>query len=333
MGPNLLQRAGLLPFVYLDLPMGANRRRRAKPALMSLFARVYGRKLRQVLAGFDLVHTFNVEYLGSACIAVAGEIGVPCVATPQIHPGRWLDDAFTMGLLAQCDFVFAALEYDRRFMIEHGVPEDKVQAVGAPFDSLARGDASAFRRYLGLDTQPLVCFVGVKRPYKGYNKLLKAAPLVWQEFPETRFVFIGSRTRHSEKRFSRIADPRILEFGHVDAWEKNGALASCDIFCLPSASESFGIVFLEAWHMGKPVIAADIPACRELVGGCAGGLTVPQTPQAISEAIITLLSQPRQREQMAARGREAAGRYTIEQVTRRIQQVYYSLGAGTIRRG
>jgi glycosyltransferase involved in cell wall biosynthesis len=175
--------------------------------------------------------------------------------------------------------------------------------------------------------------MGVKRAYKGYDRLLQSSSHVWRTHPETRFVFVGSRTEHSEALFAQVRDPRIIELGHVDLETKNGALAACDIFCLPSLSESFGIVFLEAWHVGKPVISADIPSSVELVGGSGGGLAVPQSVEAIGEAIVTLLNDPQQRAQMAANGRQVAQQYTIERIGERVQQVYDRLLNGAVPNG
>jgi phosphatidylinositol alpha-1,6-mannosyltransferase len=323
--PGWLKRARLAPLAVLCVPRGARIKRRLRPILDRYYTWVWSRTLREKLAQFDLVHVFKPIYLGGACMDAARAMGIPCVCTPNIHIGQWLDDPFTMHRLSECDFVFSALECDRLYMIAHGVAAAKTQAVGVPFDASCQGDGAAFRRRFGLGSDPLVCFVGVKRAGKGYEKLLEAAPLVWNALPKTRFVLLGLHTEHSKVALSQAGDPRILDFGHVPAQDKHDALAACDVFCLPSTAESFGIVFLEAWHFGKPVIAGDIPSSRELIAGTGGGLSVPQTSKEIADAIVRLLRHPAERQRMGRSGFMAAQQYTAEKVGSRIRRIYEDL--------
>ena len=70
--------------------------------------------------------------------------------------------------------------------------------------------------------------------------------------------------------------------------EKEIIFAAADLFCMPSISESFGLVYLEAWHKKKPVIAANIPAVKELIGD--GGMLVEYGNQKqLSKLIVEIL--------------------------------------------
>jgi len=62
----------------------------------------------------------------------------------------------------------------------------------------------------------------------------------------------------------------ILNLGRIPTKDKNIAFAACDIFCMPSNSDSFGVVYLEAWKYKKPIVALDLPLMKELFSG--GGL-------------------------------------------------------------
>ena len=129
---------------------------------------------------------------------------------------------------------------------------------------------------------------------------------------------------------SGMSDSRILEFGHLEIQEKNDALAACDVFCLPSVSESFGIALIEAWHFGKPVVACDIPSSRELINACDGGLIVAQEPERIGAAILTLLRDPGRIRLTGLRGREMIKRYAANEVAAGIQKVYDALVVGAL---
>ena len=117
-------------------------------------------------------------------------------------------------------------------------------------------DGPSFRQRHGLGQFPVVLFVGQKLAYKGYRQIVEAAaPLVWAGVPDARFVFVGPRNPDSISVFERVSDPRVLELPAVDLEEKTSALAACDVFCMPSMQESLGVVYLEAWSLGKPVVA------------------------------------------------------------------------------
>jgi phosphatidylinositol alpha-1,6-mannosyltransferase len=326
--PELGDRMRLLPSVALYMPVRGEARYWVREMVMRHFSRVYRRRLRAILAEFDLVHSFNLDFLGRASIDAARELSLPCVATSLVHPGWWLDDEFSVRLLAKCDFVFATLDHEREFLLEKGLQPERVAAIGVPFNDRATGDGAAFRQQTGLAGEEIVCFVGVKRPHKGYKLLLEAAPAVWSRFPEARFVFLGSRTAESGDIFGKVTDPRILEMDHVTAQVKNDALAACDVFCLPSKSESFGIVFLEAWHFGKAVVAGDTAATRQLIESSGGGVLVPHDAGAVADGIGALLDNRHVRASMGEQGWRYARNYTAAQFAHRVDEVYKTLLSG-----
>jgi glycosyltransferase involved in cell wall biosynthesis len=85
--------------------------------------------------------------------------------------------------------------------------------------------------------------------------------------------------------------------------EKADAIAGCDIFCLPSAHESFGIVYVDAWSYSKPVVCGTAPACREFISDGQTGLWANQVPEKLAEKLITLLQNQALRETMGAAGK------------------------------
>lgn len=86
--------------------------------------------------------------------------------------------------------------------------------------------------------------------------------------------------------------PQILNLDDLPEGEKQDALAACDVLCVPSEGESFGMVYYEAWAYKKPVVALDLPVLRETIGSPGGGLLCNAEPQSIANALIQLLSNP-----------------------------------------
>ena len=167
-------------------------------------------------------------------------------------------------------------------------------------------------------------FIGRKERYKGYIQLLDSTELVWREFPETRFIFIGIQGWYSTfvDDFARYRDERILDFENASVELKRAALDACDAFAMPSVHESFGIPFLEAWSFEKPVIAGDIPTSREVIAHGVDGLCVPQRRDAIAGAILQLLHDPALRRRMGRAGRSKVAHYSWRRTLDLTEETY-----------
>jgi glycosyltransferase involved in cell wall biosynthesis len=188
-------------------------------------------------------------------------------------------------------------------------------------------DPDGFRRRHGLGRAPVVLYVGRMMPQKGARAVLKAAELVWECHPETRFVFLGPATVESPAWFSRT-DERILHLGPVSLQEKADALSACDLFCMPSISEILPTAYLEAWSYCKPVIGGMAEGLPELVEGNGAGVAVSQQPTAIGQAIVALLNNTDQRAQMGQRGKELVERcYSLQAVVDAHESLYGRLAS------
>ncbi len=74
----------------------------------------------------------------------------------------------------------------------------------------------------------MILFLGQHFKYKGYREILKSAKIVWQQFPDTHFVFIGPQYKKAKKFFELFKnEKRIVSLGFVNLEEKTNAIASC----------------------------------------------------------------------------------------------------------
>ncbi len=120
-----------------------------------------------------------------------------------------------------------------------------------------------------------------------------------------------------------MGDARIIDIDTVSNEEKTNLLAACDILCMPSRCESFGIVYLEAWSFRKPVIAADTDASRCVVEDRRDGLLVAPEPAGIAAAINTLLGDEALRHALGEHGhRKAATTYSWPVIASKVEQAY-----------
>jgi glycosyltransferase involved in cell wall biosynthesis len=106
--------------------------------------------------------------------------------------------------------------------------------------------------------------------------------------------------------------------------EKAAFYAACDVFVSVSSAESFGIIYLEAWASGKPVIGSRIPAVESVISEGQDGLLVTcGNVVALSAAIMRLLNDEPLRTTLAVNGKEKVrANFTSEITTRKLRSIY-----------
>ncbi len=286
------------------------------------------------MRGKDVVHAVNTSSFSWAAAAAAQAEGVPFVITPYVHPGPNGEIAAKefdqVPLYDQAAIVFALLETDRQVLIELGVPTERVRLSGVMPLLPLRVDPIGFRERHGLNRKPLVLFLGRIKKAKGVSALLKATTSVWQEMPNTHFVFAGPGDAHACSSFAKRQDSRIRYLGVVSEQEKGDALAACDLFCMPSVAEILPAVYLEAWSYAKAVVGGTAHGLRELIEGNEAGIIVEQDPDLIAARVIELLRDEPRRCQMGSRGRALIERrFSENALARALEQAYDDLCRGS----
>jgi glycosyltransferase involved in cell wall biosynthesis len=141
--------------------------------------------------------------------------------------------------------------------------------------------------------------------------------MVLEAFPPAVLLLAGPGGSDYEKLKEAIPAESLRDLGVPDELGKADALAACDIFCLPSSHEAFGIAYVEAWTYGKPVICGLAAACRELIQDGVTGVWADQGPASLAKKILSLLEQPDFRERLGRDGRARQQRdFTTESVAR-----------------
>ena len=191
----------------------------------------------------------------------------------------------------------------RELVQEHGIDPAKIEVIGSAVDLekfKPPRDRTRFRRDIGVsDDAPLIGNVGMIRPDKGQLELVKAAPLVLEKRPDTRFVIVGQGTgilkrginvRNAIDR-AGLAD-KIIMAGY--RWDTPDVYAACDIIVIASLrTEASPIVLREAFASGRPVIATRVGDIPEIVRDRKNGLLIePGNPRALAWAILEFISDP-----------------------------------------
>lgn len=209
---------------------------------------------------------------------------------------------------------------DRVTVIPYGVDANAFALSADEAASVAQRRATA--------TQPLVLFVGVLRPYKGVDVLIKAMARV-----PAQLVVVGRGPARFELTTlaARLGiSDRVLFLGEVSESERRVLLHACDVFVLPSIDqrEAFGIAQLEAMACGKPVIASDLPTGVRFVNRhqMTGLLVPPGDVAALAETLHRLLSDERLRTTLGnAAKRRAELEFSAERMVGKTLEVYASV--------
>jgi len=241
----------------------------------------------------------------------ARQLGCPWVIQPHIHEAQMNESLLKIlkWLFPKASAVLTNTEPEKKFLIAQGLEASKVRVFGQglPETALIPGAGPAFRRRRGWADEPLIVFLGRKVEGKGIETLLSAMPRVWAEEPRAVLLLAGQTSPYFQDLLDRSPigrDARIRSLDNFPEEEKINLLAAADLLALPSAVESFGVVFLEAWAQKKPVIGADIPAVAAMIEDGRDGLLVPSgDPPALARALLKLLKDPDRRRQMGEAGR------------------------------
>lgn len=184
------------------------------------------------------------------------------------------------------------------------------------------------REKLGLSLDDkIILFVGALTERKGPQVLLKAMPIILRNVPDSRLILVGSSTdylKSLEKLAKDLSIESNVEFtGFVDDATKVMYYKSADVFVLPSFSESFGIVLLEASACGLPLVVSDLEAFRAIIEeGYNGLFTKTGDGKGFASKIIPLLKNEEERIRMGANAKEKVKDYSWERIAEETKKIY-----------
>lgn len=279
------------------------------------------RQLRSLLAAWhiELVHAHGSRGALYAGLATR-RLRIPVVWHARIADRDPMLDPLLLALSARVIAISQAVK-DRFPRSRHA---EKVRVV---YNGI---DAEYWKPMEGaapLHAVPTILLVGRLSPEKGQATLVRAAPLVIERIPTARFVLLGADSKGEADRLRRLAQElSVSEAVEFRSWmaDPRPAFQEADVVVLPSRSEGFGRVLVEAACLGKPVVASRVGGIPEVVqDGQTGYLVPPDDPEALSERLLTLLGDRELRLRMGAAGRShALARFAIQRHVEGVAAVY-----------
>ncbi|MBN2421641.1 glycosyltransferase family 4 protein [Candidatus Woesearchaeota archaeon] len=178
--------------------------------------------------------------------------------------------------------------------------------------------------------QKTICCVARLAKHKRIDDLLKAIKILKKHYPEIRCRLIGTGPEKSklEKVVNELKIKKNVKFlgflkNHKEVIRE---IKKSHLVCLPSLTEGFGIITIEAMACNVPYVNSDIPATREITKAGQGGLLFkPGDYRDLAEKIIYLLSNKKIYAEKAKQGKEFVQKYDIKNIADELERIYLNL--------
>ena len=271
----------------------------------------------------EVVHAHDPHALAAALVA-----GGPRVASRRVdfavkgRASRWK--------YGRCERIIAVSEAVAAVLRRDGVATDQVRVVyeGVPTRPPQPGGRAVLAA-LGVPMTALVVgTVAALTDHKDHQTLLSAAAQVAARVPEAHFVIVGDGDRKAALYAQAAAlglQGRVVFAGFREDLDR--LIPAFDVFCLSSKMEGLGTSLLDAMCFARPVVATAAGGIPEAVeDGVTGRLVPVQDPAALAAALVTVLTDPAQRERLGTAGRRRfESRFSADRMVEATLAVYDEL--------
>ena len=275
----------------------------------------------------DVLHLHDVSdcrIFGAVALTKRRNPLVLTIHDAELHPGdssnkqefvrHWLR-RMADGVIVHGDDV------KNRLLAISKLPEDRIYCVPI-------GAYTFYRRWLSADTDSnskKILFFGRIREYKGLEYLVKAAPIVCREVPDSKFVIAGEGPDWPRCK-ALIENPEnfILLEGAVYDPDITKLFEESAVVAMPYIEASQSAVLTIAYALGKPVVVTNVGSLPEVVeDGVTGLLVPPRDEKALAEAIIKILTDDELRKRISQNAYRLADTHlSWDAVARQTGEVY-----------
>ncbi|WP_296879238.1 glycosyltransferase family 4 protein [uncultured Methanobrevibacter sp.] len=261
----------------------------------------------------DIIHGHYLFPAGAAAVEVGREYGIKTYITAhgsdmfEVYKKQPLMRSTIKKVLKGADVVLAVSNALRHEIIATGVKgiSDKTRLSWNSVDinKFSDGRNDYFKREYQLYDKPIVLFVGNLIKRKNVDSLLEAKKISSTDY---YLVVVGDGPlfKKLKKKVKEENIRDVIFTGSRDDVEN--IIPSCDVLILPSYSESFGLVLIEALACGKPVIGSDVGGITEIITKHVGLLVNPNKISSIAMAIDKVIGDDDFRYMLSLNARDRA---------------------------
>lgn len=300
--------------------------------------------LREVLKiDFDIIHGHAggpVTFLGWQ---IARLKGVPFVGTYHTLWNRYthyiLQGKLVSPRMAEVatrifgnltDYLIAPTPRVKKELISYGVKKPiEVVPSGLDLSKFEKSQKGFLRKRLGLKQQDKVLlYVGRLGKEKSVDFIIRSFAKIQPEFPDAHLVLIGDGTIRAklEKLAKRLKLQENVHFaGFIDQADIQKVYVDADIFVFASQTETQGMVIIEAFASGLPVVAIKDPAFEGVVEDGKNGFLVKRGTSEFASKALSLLNNEDTRRKFSKVGKETAKKHSVEITAERLEEIYKKL--------
>jgi len=269
---------------------------------------------------FDIA-SFHDWMTCKALVQVKNTHGIPCTFTFHstengrilgINPNQKIKDLEAEAAFVADKVIAVSGRFKGEVMGEYNLSDGKVWVVPNgiqchQYDGPT--DCAGVKGKYGIGAmEPTILFVGrMSGGLKGSDLIVEAMPSILGAHGSAKAVFVGDgdAKMHGDHRSKELGVDGSCRFlGSKKGQELINLYKSCDVVVVPSRNEPFGLIVLEAWAAGKPVVASDQVGCP--VDHWGNGLTVSCSAEGVAWGVKEIFNDFERAREMGRRGREKA---------------------------
>jgi glycosyltransferase involved in cell wall biosynthesis len=294
--------------------------------------------VQKIFGAFDVVHCHDWHPV-ITLDRIKKDHNLPCIMT--IHATEWGRNGnhFGGGISEEIShrewlggYLSAVVIVTTKRMLDeikwlYSIPESKIVIIPNGFIAGKMRkilDAGRVKEKYGIHPlSPVALFCGRMSVQKGPDLLVEAIPGILKHRPDMKFIFIGDGGMRSYCE-SRARDLNVQDacrfLGYTSSSAKQEIINACDIVCIPSRNEPFGVVVLEAWDACKPVVATEAVS---IIKNFEDGLVAYIQPESLAWCVNRLLKDPQEMNKLSKEGnRRIEEEFSWDRIAKRTEDVY-----------
>jgi glycosyltransferase involved in cell wall biosynthesis len=245
----------------------------------------------------DIIHGHYLFPAGAVAVEVGNEHGIKTYVTAhgsdmfELYKTQPLMRSTLKKVLKRADVVLAVSNALRHEIIATGVEgiasKTRLSWNSVDINKFSAKENTTFKEENRLEDKPIVLFVGNLIKRKNVESLLEAKKIANSDY---YLVIVGDGPLF-KKLNNKVEEENIRDVIFTGARDDvENIIPSCDVLVLPSFSESFGLVLIEALACGKPVIGSNVGGITEIINKNVGLLVNPNKISSIASAIDEIIN-------------------------------------------
>lgn len=237
---------------------------------------------------------------------------------------EWLQKKILTRGNERTDLIIAVSNSVKKYLIDAKLaPEEKIKVIPNGIEINERSREYKKRIKLG-NKHPIIGTVGNLNLQKGQIYLVEAMKEILKKYPLATLEIIGdgSERQNLEQKIEQLdLGHHITLLGYKT--DINQYLWHWDAFVLPSISETFGIVVLEAMNAGVPVVASKVGGVSDIIHDDRNGILIkPREPELIAENVIEILEHPALAAKLKREGKERVKDFDWKEIVKILEKEY-----------